>query len=66
MRTEGMVQHPGEYRWSSYRANALGEEHEVLTPHPQYLALCIGPPARQKAYRALFNTHISVLRHIRL
>ena len=58
VRADGMVQHPGEYRWSSYRANALGEQDEVLTPHPQYLALGDDPPARQQAYRALFNTHI--------
>ena len=24
VRAEGMVDHPGKYRWSSYRANALG------------------------------------------
>jgi putative transposase len=58
VRAEGMVQHPGEYRWSSYRANALGEEDEVLIHPPQYLALGDGPSARQTAYRAFINTHI--------
>lgn len=53
-----MVQAPGEYRWSSYRVNALGAEDELLTPHEEYLAL--GPTAeeRQLAYRALFATGV--------
>lgn len=34
-----MVEHPFDYRWSSYRANAQGEPSELLTPHPLYLAL---------------------------
>ena len=30
----GMVEHPAEYRWSSYRANAQGEADALLKPHP--------------------------------
>lgn len=54
----GMVMAPGEYRWSSYRANALGAEDNLLTPHDQYLAF--GPTAekRQQAYRDLFSTGV--------
>jgi putative transposase len=33
----GMVSGPGAYRWSSYRANALGEVSELVSPHPLYL-----------------------------
>jgi len=51
----GMVDHPGEYRWSSYRANAQGESAPLLTPHPLYLALGGDPPAHQLAYRELFR-----------
>ena len=29
----GMVDSPGAYRWSSFRANALGERNPLLTPH---------------------------------
>jgi putative transposase len=58
VRAEGMVEHPGEYRWSSYRANGLGETDELLTPHPQYLALGTIPQERQRTYRALFDTHV--------
>ena len=35
----GMVEHPAEYRWSSYRANAQGEAEKLLKQHPIYLAL---------------------------
>jgi len=31
-----MVNHPGEYRWSSYAANAYGGTDPMLTPHPVY------------------------------
>lgn len=51
----GMVQHPAEYRWSSYRANAQGEENNLVTPHPLYLALGADPEEREAAYRELFR-----------
>ena len=35
----GMVEHPGECRWSSYRANAQGETCSALRPHDCYRAL---------------------------
>jgi putative transposase len=51
----GMVEDPAYYRWSSYRANALGQKDARVTPHSIYLALGAGDKARQKAYRALFG-----------
>jgi len=53
-----MVQAPGEYRWSSYRANALGAEDKLLTIHDQYLALGSTAEERQQAYRDLFATEV--------
>src|SRR6266545_3919600 len=47
-----MVATPGEYRWSSYRGNAFGEDDPVLTPHPSFLALAAIPEERRDAYRA--------------
>ena len=32
----GMVEHPGDYRWSSYRHNAYGEKNALITQHPLY------------------------------
>jgi putative transposase len=51
----GMVVHPGEYRWSSYRANGQGEENALIRPHGLYEALGLDAPSRQAAYRELFR-----------
>lgn len=48
-----MVAHPAEYRWSSYRANAQGENDALVKPHPLYEALGLDAVARQAAYREL-------------
>ncbi len=54
----GMVARPADYRWSSYRANALGEVDRLLSPHPVFLALAGEPVARCGAYRALFRGQV--------
>ena len=54
----GMVEAPGEYRWCSYRANALGEADKLVKPHREYLALGTTPESRQQAFRELFVTEI--------
>jgi putative transposase len=56
-----MVAHPSQYRWSSYRANALGHHDALLTPHGEYLALGNHAQERQEAYRALFDTHLDTV-----
>ena len=48
----GIVRRPSEYRWSSYRANALGLEDALVSPHPWYYALGRTPQARRAAWRA--------------
>lgn len=53
-----MVKTPGEYRWSSYHTNALGEADKLVTPHSEYLALGASPEARQQAFRELFVSEI--------
>ena len=50
----GLAAHPGAYAWSSYRANALGEDDALLTPHPHYCSLGRSPLERRAAYAALF------------
>src|SRR2546430_2589204 len=37
-----------------YRANALGEDDALLTPHPHYYSLGRSPDERRAAYAALF------------
>lgn len=53
-----MVDDPAHYRWSSYRANGLGQPDARLTPHPLYRALGRDDKERQAAYRALFRSHL--------
>ena len=51
----GMVSDPGEYPWSSYRANALGQANALVSPHPLFLALSANDNSRQGVYRDLFR-----------
>jgi putative transposase len=53
-----MVEHPGDYRWSSYRANGQGEGNALLRPHTLYENLGPDAPGRQAAYRALFRSDV--------
>lgn len=50
----GLAGHPAAYAWSSYRANALGEEDALVSPHAHYYSLGRSPRERQGAYAALF------------
>jgi putative transposase len=47
-----LVRSAADYRWSSYRANVLGEDDALVIPHPCYYALGRTPQARRAAYRA--------------
>lgn len=53
-----MVEHPAEYRWSSYRANAQAEQSALVKPHPLYTALGADEGARADAYRQLFTRQL--------
>ena len=55
----GMVDHPAQYRWSSYAANAQGIDNAIIQPHELYLSLGKSPEARQAGYRGLFATAIN-------
>ncbi|MBL8527472.1 MAG: transposase [Burkholderiales bacterium] len=58
----GLVAHPRDYVWSSYRYNALGESGsnaDWITPHREYLRLGRNPADRQSAYRQLFRATVS-------
>ena len=51
----GLVEHPAQYRWSSYASNALAVSNAVLTEHPEYVALGRLAEDRQSVYRELFE-----------
>ncbi len=55
----GLVAHPGEYRWSSYRANAQGGTNALVKPHPRYEGLGRDADGRQAAYRELFRHELA-------
>ena len=54
----GMVKDPGQYRWSCYRHNGLGQADSRITPHPLYLAIDRNDADRHAAYRALFRSEL--------
>jgi putative transposase len=49
----GMVRHPRDHDWSSYRAHAEGKADQLVTSHSLYLRMDKEDRARQIAYRAL-------------
>ena len=51
-----LARRPEDYRWSSYRANALGQEDVLITPHPYYYALGRSAEKRRATYRDSFET----------
>jgi putative transposase len=54
----GMVDHPADYPWSSYRAHAFGTDVKMWTPHPEYEALGSTKSLREAAYRRLFDSEL--------
>jgi putative transposase len=54
-----MVEHPGDYPWSSYRANAQGAADALVQPHSLYRRLGPSPEERQGAYRQLFRGQLA-------
>ncbi len=50
-----MVNDPAHYRWSSYRANGLGQHDPLISPHSVYSSLGADEADRLEAYRALFR-----------
>lgn len=53
-----MVGDPAQYRWISYRANALGQHDPLITPHPVYLNVAADQAKRQANYRAMFSAEL--------
>ena len=54
----GMVNDPGQYRWSSYRRNGLQLADNRITPHEFYLGLGRTDEERGAAYRAMFRPQL--------
>ncbi|KZY89490.1 transposase [Oleiphilus sp. HI0081] len=54
-----MVEHPADYRWSSYRCNAYGERSPLISAHEVYAQLAHDTQSRLVRYRELFNVALS-------
>jgi hypothetical protein len=55
----GLVARPEEYRWSSYAANASGEDNCLICPYDEYVHLGQTLPQRREAYRALCKAELT-------
>lgn len=51
----GVVAHPQNWRWSSYRQNAEGEPDPLSTQHPLFATLGNSLAEQRSAYRTLFD-----------
>ena len=49
-----MVNHAGDYPWSSHEHYALGRTNPLITEHALYKSLGIHEPTRRKCFSALF------------
>ena len=49
----GLVSDPADYRWSSYRSNALGVHDGLIAPHSLYVSLGESAGCRQQSWRDL-------------
>jgi putative transposase len=56
----GMVVHPRQYSWSSYRCNAEGRADALVSPHSLYRGLAREENERQGAYRTLVKATMDV------
>jgi REP-associated tyrosine transposase len=54
----GLVAHPKDYRWSSYRRRALGKSDRWLDEDPWYAGLGITEIERQEKYRRWIDSQI--------
>ena len=63
-----IVDEPSQYKWSSYRNNALGVLSALCTPHEIYLQLGATSTMRLNTYRSLFSVALSesLINEIRL
>ena len=54
-----MVDHPSEYRWSSYHKNAEGMPDPLVLPHDLYRRLGKNKVDRCTSYQSLFDTQVT-------
>ncbi|NOQ88295.1 MAG: transposase [Gammaproteobacteria bacterium] len=50
-----MVNHPSQYKWTSYMCNAHGESNRLISPHETYNRPGLCEEERRQAYASLFD-----------
>ncbi len=53
-----MVDHPGDYQWSSYHCHATGSPTSIINDHEVFLRIASTPEERMYFYRELFRTDL--------
>ncbi len=53
-----MVEHPAEYKWSSYQKNAQKSDEKLIGSHPIYMTSGRTGDERRYVYRGLFLRHL--------
>jgi putative transposase len=63
----GMVRHPGDYPWSSFRCNTTDKSGGLITPHACWQQLGASDADRRAAYTGLFSEALNqhLIEHIR-
>ena len=51
----GIVRHPGDYPWSSFRSNTSGVSNTLVTPHDTWVGLGKNSETRKRAYLKMFG-----------
>ena len=54
----GMVDHPGDYRWTSFHTNAGPDNDRLITPHFSFMELGETAVERKACYRNLFKVRV--------
>lgn len=54
----GIVEHPRDSPWTSFRFNALGEHNSLITPHEQILAMAEGGMSWHEAYAQAMDRYL--------
>ncbi len=54
----GLVDNPGDYKWSSYQTNGQGYPSALITHHSIYNDLGVDDTRRLSAYKELFRDHL--------
>ncbi len=60
----GIVKHPKEYLWSSYRVYAEGLQHPLVTYHPLYEAMGASPAERQQHYQEFIQATMDAVKSL--